>query len=91
MISFGFLVVPCILFTITFILVLLVSCIWMILFYMQPNRASVKYKSFYQCKTNKQMNLKNFLDDDMLVNKQPKKSKELKNINLYPNIHHLKT
>ena len=59
------------------------------MFYMQPNRAFVKYKSFYQYKKNKQMNSKNFLDDDIVLNKFPKfthskKSKQLKEINLYP-------
>lgn len=61
---------------------------WMIMFYMQPNRAFVKYKSFYQSKKNKQMNSKNFLDDNIVVNKPPRKSKQLKEINLSKNMNY---
>jgi hypothetical protein len=39
----------------------------MILFYTQPNRARVKYKSFYQRKNTKQTNSENFFDDDNLI------------------------
>jgi energy-coupling factor transporter transmembrane protein EcfT len=67
MISFGFLMVPLILFLILFILILLTSCTWMILFYTQPNRARVKYKSFYQRKNTRQTNSENFFNDDNLI------------------------
>jgi hypothetical protein len=67
----------------------------MILFYMQPNRTRVKYKSFYQHKNRKQMNSDNFLDDDIVINKLPnfkhsKKFEQMKRFTLHPNIHHLK-
>jgi hypothetical protein len=97
MISFGFLLVPFILFSIIFILILLISGVWMTLFYMQPNRTRVKYKSFYQRKNSKQINSENFLDDDdMIVTNLPdimdsKKFEQIKRMTLYPNIHHLKT
>ncbi len=58
MISFGFLMIPFILSIVLFVFILLTSCIWIILFYNQPNRAHIKYKSFYSRRQT------NFFDDD---------------------------
>jgi hypothetical protein len=67
------------------------------MFYMQPNRVRVKYKSFYQHQNSKQMNSENFLDDDDIVGNNlsnfihSKKFEQMKRITLHPNVHHLKT
>ncbi len=55
---------------------------------MQPNRARVKYKSFYQRKNSKQRNLENFFDDDIVGKKIPnfihsKKFEQMKRITLH--------
>lgn len=67
MISFSFLLIPFILLGITITLVVLISCLWMTLFYMQPNRTPVTYKSFYRHKHTKYLNPEKFLDDKSML------------------------